>query len=370
VRVFAAALSAQEILALADGPVTNHAPVEDVGTNFTVQTGIPFLLAGAVTDDGLPNPPGLVTFSWSYLGTNTINIFDPLSLTNTFVFTDPGDCVFQLAAFDGQLNSFADVTITAILPTEVDITADISDAYDLGPVPGEFTLTRIGDTNDLTVYLAITGTASNGVAYVSMTNLVTFAAGSDSAVLPVTPILTYAIKGDQAVIVTILTNIAYSIGSGQAAVTIHDSPYGMWSIAHFTLEQLTHPELTGPSADFDHDGIVNFVEYAFNLDPTVPNTPPPYLWGFETDTNDSLQHLTLTYSRWLPPRDVEYGVYVSTDLINWNTGSNYVEEFLNTNNPDGVTETVKTRALMPFPSSTNLFMNIRVWLQQVPASSP
>jgi len=370
VRVFAAALSAGEILALADGPVTNHAPVEDVGTNFTVQTGIPFLLAGAVTDDGLPNPPALVTFSWSYLGTNNINPFDPLSLTNTFVFTDPGDYVFQLAAFDGQLNSFADVTITAILPTEVDITADISDAYDLGPVPGEFTLTRIGDTNDLTVYLAITGTASNGVAYVTMTNVVTFAAGSDSAVLPVTPILTYAIKGDQAVVVTILTNIAYSIGSGQATVTIHDSPYGMWSIAHFTLEQLTHPELTGPSADFDHDGIVNFVEYAFNLDPTMPNIPPPYQWGFETDTNDSLPHLTLTYRRWLPPRDVEYGVYVSTDLINWNTGSNYVEEFLNTNNPDGVTETVKTRALVPFPSPTNLFMNIRVWLRQVPASSP
>ena len=370
VRVFGAALTASEILALADGPVTNHAPVEDVGTNFTVQTGIPFTLAGAVTDDGLPNPPGMFTFAWSYLGTNDISSFDPESLTNTFVFGDPGDYVFQLAAFDGQLNSFADVTITAILPTEVDITADIPDAYDLGPVPGEFTITRIGDTNDLTVYFAITGTASNGVAYVAMTNVVTFADGSDSVVLPVTPILTYAIKGDQSVVVTILSNISYSIGSGQATVTIHDSPYGMWSIANFTLEQLTEPELSGPSADFSHDGIVNFVAYAFNLDPTVVNTPPPYQWGFETDPDDGLEHLTLTYSRWLPPRDVAYGVYVSTDLINWNTGSGFVEEFLNTNNPDGLTETVKTRALMPFPSSTNLFMNIRVWLQQVPASGP
>ena len=34
--------------------------------------------------------------------------------------------------------------------------------------------------------------------------------------------------------------------------------------------------------------------------------------------------------------------------------------------PTELTETVKARALMPFPSSTNLFMNIRIWLDQVP----
>ena len=63
---------------------------------------------------------------------------------------------------------------------------------------------------------------------------------------------------------------------------------------------------------------------------------------------------------------VQYGVYVSTDLVNWNTGTNYSEDFYRTNNADGLTETVKTRALTPFPSSTNLFMNMRVWLLQVP----
>ena len=370
VRVFAAALSAEEILALADGPATNHAPVVDAGTNITVQIGIPVTLVGRVSDDGLPNPPGVVTNYWTYLGTNNIFITNASSLTNTLVFTDPGDYVFRLTAFDGQLTSFADVTVTVIPPTLVNISADQPDANELGPVSGNFTFTRNGDTNELTIYLAISGTSSNGLDYVSLTNTITFGSGSNSAALPVTPFLDYEIEGDESVVVTILTNISYSVGNGQATVTIHDSPYGLWSIQHFTLEQLTHPELSGPGASFEHDGIVNFAKYAFNLDPIVPTAPPPYKWGLEISTNDNRQHLTLTYTRRLPPRDVEYGVFVSTNLINWDTGTNYVEEFLHTNNPDGMTETVRTRAQLPFPLATNLFMNIRVWLQQAPAPVP
>ena len=237
----------------------------------------------------------------------------------------------------------------------------------MGPVTGDFTITPTGDTNALTVYLAMSGTASNEVDYITFTNIVTIPAGSNAVSVPLIPILSYHIKGDETVIVTIITNIAYSIGTASATVTIHDSPYGLWSITNFTLEELTQPHLSGAGADFSHDGLANFAKYAFSLNPKVVNTNPPYAWDFENDTNDNRMHLTLTYSRLLPPRVVQYGVYVSTDLLNWNTGSNYVEDFFATNNPDGLTQTVKTRALMPFPSTTNLFMNIRVWLEQVPA---
>jgi hypothetical protein len=370
VQLFSGVLDTNQIVAIAgncaDCTVGNAAPLVDAGQNQAVQIGLPFLLSGAAGDDGLPNPPGVLTNSWEQLYTNTVNIPNTNSVTNVVVFADPGDYTFRFAADDGDIATFANVTITAILPTEVDVYADVPDAYELGPVPGDFTLTRNGDTNDLTVYLAISGTASNGVDYVTLTNAVTFTGGSNSIALPLTPVLDYAIEGDESVIVSIVTNIAYFIGNGQATATIHDSPYGLWSIAHFTLEQLTHPNISGPGADFDHDGIVNFAEYAFNLDPTVSNTPPPYAWDFETDTNDNRLHLTLTYTRRLPPRDVEYGVFVSTNLLTWNTGTNYVEEFSRTDDGNNLTETVKTRALMPFPSRTNLFINIRVWLQQVP----
>ncbi len=295
-----------------------------------------------------------------------MTIPDPASLTNTFVFTDPGDYVFQLTADDGQAATFALVTVSVILPTQVNLSASVSDAYELGPVPGQFTLTRDGDTNELTVFLEISGTASNRVDYVELTNVITFIAGTNTVTLDVMPFLDYSIEGDEQVTLTIITNAAYSIGGGQASVTIHDSPYGLWSIAHFTLEQLTHPELSGPGADFDHDGLPNFAEYALNLDPKTATPMPAFGWGLETNTNDGLQHLTFTYTRRLSPRDVEYGVYVSTNLLSWNTGTNYVEEFFRTNDANGITETVKTRALAPYPSPAPLYMNLRVWLQRVP----
>ncbi len=366
VRLFPRALSADEILALDGWPITNHAPVVDADSNVTVQTGVPVTLVGTVTDDGLPNPPGRVTTTWAYLGTSAIAIPDPSSLTNTLVFTDPGDYVFQLTADDGQAASFALVTVTAILPTRVDIYTSISDADELGPVSGEFTLTRDGATNELTVYLAISGTASNGMDYAELPNTVTFAPGTDTMTIELLPFLDYEIEGDEPVTLTIVSNISYSIGNGQATVVIHDSPYGVWSIAHFSLEQLTHPEVSGARADFNHDGVPNFADYALNRDPTGVNPMPPFAWGFETNTSDGLEHLTMTYTRRLPPRDVQYGVFVSTNLLTWNTGTNWVEEFFQSSDPNGITETVKTRALMAFPSKTNLFMALRVWLQQVP----
>jgi hypothetical protein len=367
VRLFRRALNANEVLALYGWAVSNHAPVVDAGSNVIVQFDVPVTLIGTVTDDGLPNPPDFVTTTWSDYGTNTVPMPDPTSLSNTMVFTNGGLYTFQLTADDGQAAAFRLVTVTAIPPTQVSIYADMPDAYELGPIAGDFTLYRDGDTNDaLTVYLAISGTASNGVDYVTLTNLVTFDPGSNSVSIPVMPFLDIAIEGDESVILTVVSNISYSIQNGQAIVTIHDSPYGVWSIQNFTLEQLTKPALTGPRASFENDGMPNFAAYAFNLDPKALNSNPPYRWDLEVSPEDELLHLTLTYTRRLPPRDVEYGVFVSTNLQTWNTGTNYVEEFSSSPDTNGITETVKTRALMPVPSSTNLYMNIGVWLQQVP----
>jgi len=55
-------------------------------------------------------------------------------------------------------------------------------------------------------------------------------------------------------------------------VTIHDSTLvALWSIQHFTLEELTFPNISGARADFDLDTVKNFAEYAFNRDPRVPD---------------------------------------------------------------------------------------------------
>ena len=48
-----------------------------------------------------------------------------------------------------------------------------------------------------------------------------------------------------------------------------------------------------------------------------------------------MPHLTLTYTRWLPPRVVAYSVNVSTDLFNWYSDTNHVEEFYNVPDTNG-----------------------------------
>ena len=371
VRVYARVLSDGEILALADAPATNHAPVVNAGPDVSVQIGIPVTLIGTVTDDGLPNPPAAVTYAWTYLGTNTdVVITNPASLTNTFVFSTSGDYVFRLTANDGAISSYDEVTVTVLEPTTISVTADIPDANELGPVAGDFTLTRTGDTNEIAVNISFSGTASNGVDYVELTNVVVFPAGSNTLTLPVTPFLDYAIEGDESVNLTIVTNIAYSVSGGPATVTIHDSPYGLWSIQYFSLEQLTHPELSGPAADFSHDGIPNFTKYAFNLDPKAVNPNPAFQYAFETDTNTGLKYFGVTYTRRVPPTDVAYGVFISSDLLTWYTGSNYVNEVSATPDANGFTQTVHARTLTPYSNTNNLFLQIQVWLQQVPLPPP
>ena len=371
VRVYARVLDAGEILTLAASSDTNKAPVVNAGPDVSVQIGVPVTLIGTVTDDGLPNPPAAVTFVWTYLGTNTdVVITNPASLTNTFVFSTPGDYTFRLTANDGAVSSYDDVTVTVLEPTTFSVYADIPDAYELGPVAGDFTLTRVGDTNEIAVNISFSGTASNGVDYVELTNVVVFPAGSNTITLPVMPYLDYAIEGDESVNLTILTNIAYSVTGGPATVTIHDSPYGLWSIQYFSLEQLTHPELSGPAADFSHDGIPNFTKYAFNLDPKAVNPNPAFQYAFETDTNTGLEYFGVTYTRRLPPTDVAYGVFISSDLLNWYSGTNYINELSATPDANGFTETVHARTLAPYSATNNLFLQIEVWLQQVPVPSP
>lgn len=370
VEVFPYALNPLDIIALAQAPVTNHGPVVVISPDTEVQVGVPVTIWGSVTDDGLPNPPGQVTFEWSEIGTNSVDIPDPESLTNTFVFSTPGQYTFRLTASDSQITSFADTTVTVLPPTEVSIANSGGDAYDMGPVDGQYTLTRTGSTNELTVYLGFSGTASNGVNYVEITNAFTFPAGTNSIDIPLDPILDYNIKGDQTATATVLTNIAYTVDGDPASITIHDSPYGTWSIANFSLEELTFPYISAAWANPAGDGLVNFVKYAFDLDPKEPEPNPSFQYGLVNDTNSGLNYLTLTYTRWQPPRVVAYGVYISNDLMNWNTGTNYVEELSSTPDSNGATETVTARVVAPMSTATNLFMTIRVWLAQVPTDGP
>jgi hypothetical protein len=365
VRVFPRLLTSWEGAALASLPPTNYGAVVDAGTNLTLQLSIPGTLAGVVTDDGKPNPPGAVVVTWTNLsGPVPVTITNVHDLTNTITFTDPGEYVFRLVADDGQVKTYNVVTQTVIEPTQVDVFASDPEAAELGPDTGTFTFIRNGDISfDLPVFLSIGGIATNGLDYIEVTNVLVFPAGTDTVEVVITPYLDHRTEGDQTVIFTIVSNLSYSIGNGEATVTIHDSPYGMWTISHFTLEELTDPNLSGEAADYDHDGLVNLAEYAANRDPKVPETNGPLVMTIELDPTDQQQYVMLTYPRRIEPTDVGYAVAVSSDLVTWNTGTKYVEELQAVPDANNVMETVTARLVAPYSVSTNQFITVRVWLR-------
>jgi hypothetical protein len=76
VAVYDRALSPVEVLQNFDAgplgePPVNQPPVANAGPDATVILPNTATLSGSLTDDGLPNPPGAVSVSWSQVGTAT-----------------------------------------------------------------------------------------------------------------------------------------------------------------------------------------------------------------------------------------------------------------------------------------------------------
>ncbi|MEO7298212.1 MAG: Calx-beta domain-containing protein [Verrucomicrobiota bacterium] len=108
------------------------------------------------------------------------------------------------------------VTITASIPNSAEPSA-----------PGQFTISRSGNTSsNLTVYYTITGTASNGVDYLSLTGSLTISAGSSNAIVTMSPIDDNVVEGNETVVLTLAANAGYSIGlPSNATVTIMDNDF-------------------------------------------------------------------------------------------------------------------------------------------------
>ncbi|MBD2694007.1 beta strand repeat-containing protein, partial [Anabaena catenula] len=84
--------------------------------------------------------------------------------------------------------------------------------------PGKFTLTRTGSTaSSLTVNYTVAGTATNGTDYQTLTKIVTFAAGSATAIIDVTPIDDAVFEGNETAIVTLASATSYVLGTTKTA---------------------------------------------------------------------------------------------------------------------------------------------------------
>jgi uncharacterized protein YjiK len=92
---------------------SNTAPVVSAGSDQTIALPSNASLNGTVSDDGLPNPPGTVTTTWSKVsGPGTVTFGSASAVDTTASFSVDGVYTLRLTANDSALSTSDDVVIT------------------------------------------------------------------------------------------------------------------------------------------------------------------------------------------------------------------------------------------------------------------
>ena len=98
---------------LPTGPV-NQAPQVNAGPDQAALVGQATPLSGSATDDGLPNPPATLTYTWSLQsGPGTVAFGNIHAAATNATFPVAGQYTLRLTVSDSALSGHDDVTITA-----------------------------------------------------------------------------------------------------------------------------------------------------------------------------------------------------------------------------------------------------------------
>ncbi len=199
----------------------------------------------------------------------------------------------------------------------------------------------------LSVALSISGTATNGVDYATLTNI-TIPAGSISANFTVTPIADLLAEGPETIILAPATVTGAQLNGNAVplTITIADRPLQQWKFTHFG----TNASLAADAADPDGDGRPNLLEYATGTIPTVANAGPLLTI---TRTNN---YATATLNRISKPVDVTLTPQISSNLSTWLLAPNLVL----------LQDTVTT---LQFRDASTMSANPKRWLR-VRATAP
>ena len=183
---------------------------------------------------------GTLTFT---PGQTTANLLLPLVNDATY---EPAETVtLTLSNLIGATmgaNTQHTLTITDDDQSIVTIAATDVDAGEEGPNPGNFTITRTGNTSlALTVALTISGTATNGTDYTSLPSTVAMAAGVTSVSIAVSPVDDAIIDPNETVILALPASTTgggsgnYLVGNPSSAqITLQDNENAPPSITMIT----------------------------------------------------------------------------------------------------------------------------------------
>jgi uncharacterized repeat protein (TIGR01451 family) len=206
----------------------------DLTVNFTV-------VGTAVAGTDYTPLPGSVTIP---AGTNAVTLA-VMPINNNTLECDRTVQITISSAAGYLIDPPGTATVTIVddeLPT-VNIVATTPTAVEFGAVPGGFTVSRDCTRGALAVNYTITGTASNGVDYVALSNSVVIPDGSTSTAVTVKPLDDLLPECPETVTLTISPSAAYITGaSPTATVTITDNDYNV-------IVTATDPAAAEPGAD-------------------------------------------------------------------------------------------------------------------------
>ena len=107
------ALSGSDTLAV----IVNKNPVVNAGPDQVITLPTSATLSGSATDDGLPNPPGALAFTWSRVsGKGEVTFGDANAASTTATFTAGATYKLKLTASDGTASG-SDTLIVTVNPT-------------------------------------------------------------------------------------------------------------------------------------------------------------------------------------------------------------------------------------------------------------
>ena len=184
--VYTNALQATEVAQLFSlGAPTNYAPIVAVSpnsatlewTNGAASVALP--VSAAITDDGLPNPPGRVTNLWTKSsGLYNVSFSNPTNASNIATFTNVGTYILRCTASDAKLSDYDEVTVLVASNNPPKIwTAGTSPALTLNTNPTTVVLSAYATDDGLpnppgittNLWSLISGPA--GVTFANPTNL-------------------------------------------------------------------------------------------------------------------------------------------------------------------------------------------------------
>jgi hypothetical protein len=238
-----------------------------------------------------------------------------------------GFTAWKVGSGQDSLSAFANPQFTSTSPTAPnlhllansparnagDSSTDLA-ASEWGPDLANGKLTRsTGNVTGaaLTVLLDVSGTATNGADYATLSSL-TFPAGSLTANFTLTPMADNLAEGPETAIITpsSATGAYTNASATPITITIADRPLQQWKFTNFGANANT-PSLADDNADPDGDGRPNLMEYALGTPPLITNQGSPLT------VNLINGYCTATIPRTAKPVDVTLTPQICSTPVTW-----------------------------------------------------